>query len=127
MKTEALRLTLFVWICLCFSTLNRVSVSQNYQDYQTWNLPDDAIARLGKEDISQGDRVVAFSPDGRRLGVASTIGVWLYNVKTTREVALPTGHSGWMHAVAFSPDGTKLASGSFEGTVLVWNLEPADH
>ena len=46
-------------------------------DYRTWHLPDGAIIRLGKGRIGEGDRAVAFSPDGQRLAVASGIGVWL--------------------------------------------------
>ena len=84
--------------------------SLTYQDYQRWHLPEKAKARLGKGTISQGDRVVAFSPDGAYIAVASNIGVWLYDAKTTRELALLTTHSIWGHAVAFSPDGTKLAA-----------------
>lgn len=127
MRTRALRFTLFVWICLCYSTLNGVSVAQNYPDYQTWHLPDGAIARLEKGGISQGDRVVAFSPDGERLAVATTIGVWLYDVKTTRALALlPGGRSGWMHALAFSPDGTKLAVGD-GGNIKLWEVSTEIH
>ena len=77
-----------------------------------WNLPDGAIARFGKGGISQGDRVIAFSPDGGLLALATTIGVWLYDVETTRELVLLPGESRWSHALAFSPDGATLASGS---------------
>jgi predicted DNA-binding protein YlxM (UPF0122 family) len=84
--------------------------SLSYQDYQRWRLPEKAKARLGKGTISQGDRVVAFSPDGSYIAVASNIGVWLYDAETSRELALLATYSTWGHAVAFSPDGTKLAA-----------------
>ena len=95
--------------------------SLTYQDYQRWHLPEKAKARLGKGTISQGDRVVAFSPDGAYIAVASNIGVWLYDVKTTRELALLTTHSIWGHAVAFSPDGTKLAAADGR-EIQLWNV-----
>ena len=71
-------------------------------DYRTWHLPDSAIVRLGKGSIES----VAFSSDGQRLIVASSIGVWLYDVATSRELALlPT--ESWVGAL--SPHGTILA------------------
>ena len=102
--------------------LPMMSATIGYLDYQTWGLPESAIARLGKGNISQGDRVIAFSPDGEHLAVTTTIGVWLYDVKTTRELALfAGGRSGWMHAVAFSPDGTLLAAGD-AGDIKLWEV-----
>ena len=52
------------------------------QDYTRWHLPDGALARLGKGGTGQGDRPVAYSPDGTRIAVASGIGIWLYNAVT---------------------------------------------
>ena len=88
--------------------------------YQKWNLPDGAIARLGKGSIGE----MAFSPDGQRLAVASGIGVWLYDVATSRELALLTEHTG-VNAVAFSPDGTTIASGS--NTVKLWDVATGEN
>ena len=70
------------------------------QDYQTWGLPEGAKARLGKGWISD----IAYSPDGTRLAVASSIGIWIYDTETFTEVALLTGHTGYVNALAYSPD-----------------------
>lgn len=48
------------------------------QDYTTWGLPDGAKARLGKGKITGN---IAFTPDGNRLAVASSIGIWIYDVR----------------------------------------------
>ena len=83
--------------------------SLSSQDYQTWHLPDRAKMRLGKGAISQGDRAIVFSPDGVHIAVSSNIGVWLYDAKTGRELALIDTQSIWGNPIAFSPDGAKLA------------------
>ena len=83
------------------------------QDYARWGLPEGAIARLGKGTISD----FAYSPDGARLAVGSSIGIWLYDARTGAEIALFTGHTGILNCVAFSPDGRTLAGGSADGTV----------
>ena len=92
------------------------------QDYTQWSLPEGVRARLGKGQMS-GD--IAYSPDGTRLAVASSIGIWLYDTETHQEVALLTGHTDWVISVSFSPDGSTLASGSSDGTILLWEVIPA--
>ena len=90
-------------------------------DYRTWHLPDGAKMRLGKGAIGEGDRVVTFSPDGQCLAVASDIGVWLYEVATSRALALlPTERQ--IYSVAFSGDGI-LASGSGTKQIELWDVE----
>ena len=54
------------------------------QDVSQWHLPEGAIARLGKGRI----RNIKYSPDGTRLTVASSVGIWLYDTETYQEVAL---------------------------------------
>ncbi|KAK3366322.1 HET-R [Lasiosphaeria ovina] len=39
---------------------------------------------------------------------------------STKPVTLE-GHSDWVRSVAFSPDGQRLASGSYDGTVMIWD------
>ena len=77
------------------------------QDYARWGLPEGAKARLGKGYVT-GD--IAYSPDSAHIAVASSIGIWLYDVGTGDEVNLLTGHTRPVHSVAFSPDGWTLAS-----------------
>ena len=71
-----------------------------------WNLPEGAKARLGKGGIND----ITCSPDGALLTVASKIGIWIYDVQTSDELALLTGHTGSVDRIAFSPNGHTLAS-----------------
>ena len=90
-------------------------------DLQKWHLPDGAIVRLGKGLLGESGQSVGFSPDGQRLAVASGIGVWLYEVTTSRVLALiPT--MSQVNSVSFSSDGTMLASGSSNGDIELWNV-----
>ena len=89
-------------------------------------MPNGAIVRLGKGGVSYKDRGIAFSPDGRRLAVATSMGVWLYDAETFDELALLTGHKEEITTVAFSPNGKILVSGSgfhFPGTLKLWDVE----
>ena len=119
MKTQVFRFTLILLNSLTFSMLTLICAAQP-QDHSRVNLPDGAIARLGKGGVSYRDRGIAFSPNGRRLAVATSMGVWLYDAETFDELALLTGHTEEVTVVAFSPDGKKLASVSgfhFPGTL----------
>ena len=68
-----------------------LSLNSFAQDYTQWGLPEGARARLGKGNISE----LQYSPDGARLAVATSIGIWLYDTATHQEVALLTGHTEW--------------------------------
>ena len=102
------------------STGNILSTGSLDGDYRTWRLPEGAIMRLGKGAIGRGDRALGYSPDGTRLAVASTIGIWLYDVRTGAEVNLLPG--GSVTSVAFSTDGALLASGALDNTVQLWDM-----
>jgi len=89
-------------------------------------LPEGAVMRLGMGWIGRGDRAVAFSPDGKHLAVAASIGVWLWDTKTWEPVKLLYGHTKPVRSIAFSPDGKYLASGSDDYTVKLWDVRTGE-
>ena len=93
------------------------------QDYTRWGLPEGARARLSKGKLHD----IVYSPDGSRFAVASGIGIWLYDAHTGAEIALLTGHTGSVLSVAYSPDGSTLASGSWDGTIRLWDAVTGEH
>ena len=73
---------------------------------------------------------LAFTPCGRYLASGSwwdgteKVSIRLWDVTNGENVATLWSHSTDVEYLAFSPDGTLLASGSFDGTILLWDLKP---
>ena len=84
-------------------------------------LPEGAKARLGKGSVEEG----TYSPDVALLAVGSNIGIWLYDTKTYRELALLAGRMDWVYSLSFSPDSKTIASGGgdMDCTVRLWDVE----
>ncbi len=92
------------------------------QEYTRWNLPDGAKARLGKGGITG----MQYSPDGTRLAVSTTIGIWIYDAKTYEKLTFFRGSNSPSYgnrSISFSPDGNTLASirDSREG-IKLWDV-----
>ena len=50
--------------------------------------------------------------------------ICLWEVETGKQIATFNGHPTDVHALAFSPDNKLLASSSYDGTILLWDLTP---
>ena len=74
---------------------------------------------------------IAFSPCGQYLAYGEVwepglekVAVRLWNISAGENIATFLGHPTDIQCLAFSPDSTILASGSFDHTILLWDLKP---
>ncbi|MCA9238587.1 MAG: WD40 repeat domain-containing protein, partial [Planctomycetales bacterium] len=71
---------------------------------------------------ADGQRPIAFSPDGRFLAGGGLMGtVFIWDVASGRELTRMHGHTGNVRTVAWTPDGARLASGAEDGFVKIWD------
>lgn len=64
-----------------------------------------------------------WSPDGKMLAAASTVGVWLYNDPTLKSPPVLLDDANEMLlSVRFSPDGQRLAALTFTDRVCIWDV-----
>jgi WD40 repeat protein len=69
-------------------------------------------------------RLVALSPDGRRMVGADGLQAAVWDVPARKPLLYLRGHTSPIGCVAFSPDGDRVAAGAGSGTVLVWDGSP---
>lgn len=83
------------------------------QDVTSWNLPDGAIARLGRG----SEPKMAFSPDGQILVIGTCIGLWIYDLVSLSPIAFWEVDQGYVESVTLSPNGKWIAA-SFSGSLV---------
>jgi WD40 repeat protein len=80
-------------------------------------VTENAMTRLGKGWVND----LTFSPNGKVLSVATSIGVYLYQVETMELISfLPS--NAFVKDTVFIDDKT-LVTGASNGTTTVWNIE----
>ena len=100
------------------STRTESMQSDIVQDVTRWNLPEKAKARFGKGRI----RNLTYFPDGTRLAVWSSIGIWIYDVRTGTEIELFARDAGEASGTALSPDGQTFAFTDYTN-IHLWDLQ----
>jgi len=66
---------------------------------------------------------VAWSPDGKALGAASSLGVWQYDANALNQPPHLLASPQWCSDAAYSPDGTTVVCSSYTGDLIVWNAK----
>lgn len=110
--------TIIAWV-IAVLLMQTHQVLANQRDYTGWGLPEGAKARLGKGTFTD----MQLSRDSTRLAIASSAGVWLYDVSTGDEIALITENTALIGLVAFSPDGATLATAAGDDKCRIWDVE----
>ena len=93
---------------------------------------DDYLSRLS---LPQGLEDMFWTAEFSMCGKYFAAGTWwregmekmvicLWEVETGKEIVTFRGHPTDVHALAFSPDNTLLASTSYDGSILLWDLTP---
>lgn len=88
------------------------------QEETRWHLPEGATARYGKGWIND----IEFSPDANLVSVATTIGVWTYDVHTGRAVNLFTGNMSGANAISYASNSSILAAAHWDRKVHLWDV-----
>jgi WD40 repeat protein len=76
-------------------------------------------------DALRGVRML-FAPDGKAFAAALQRTIFVWDVRTGKELARFRSDQGACEALAFSADGKLLASGGGDSTALVWGLPPRE-
>ena len=90
-------------------------------------------ARTGKllgrpETFADGVSSIAFSPDGSTLFWTEGTVIRLWDVGTgLRRWPYFGGHSKSVNSIAFSPDGATLGSGSWDGSIGLWDVRAREN
>lgn len=89
-------------------------------------FPEDEPEEIHAEIYGHAVRMI-FSPDSKILIATglheSAIKIKLFDVESGQEIRTLVGHTEFIETFAFSHDAKILASGSFDGTVLLWDWE----
>ncbi|MDE0484213.1 MAG: hypothetical protein OXI67_16660 [Candidatus Poribacteria bacterium] len=114
---------------LAFSPDSSVLATVSREGIHLWNLDielEDAPILIAGN-LGGFKNELVFSPDGTIL-VGSGMDMWrnpikLWDVETGRSLGALSGHTEPIETLVFSHDGKILASGSNDGTVLLWDWE----
>jgi len=124
-------------VCIAFSPDSNLIACGMRKKILLWDIKrNETIRTLPHAQDSWWPNALAFSPCGqflasgplweRDMGIKK-VAIRLWSVVNGENIAIFRGHTTDVHALYFSPDGAFLASGSYDGTILLWDMKPYLH
>lgn len=103
-----------------------------YGEIRLWNIEEPIpVETIPQTKDSIKPYAITFSPCGRYIASGTwwqkgmeKMAIRLWDVETGVNIHTFWGHTTDVQSLTFSPDSTMLASGSFDGTILLWDVKP---
>ena len=120
------------WHTITVSPCSKIIAVGSYGEILLWCAERFTTLRsIPHPDGKHQRYVLAFSPCSKYLASGTwwqegmeKMAIRLWEVETGENIYTFWGHNSDVQSLAFSPDGTLLASGSFDGTILLWDVKP---
>lgn len=116
-------------IAIAFSSSSSLLAAVSEEGIYLWNLDLEADRKhyIIPANSVGFESTLTFSPDDKVL-VETVLGIWdpqirLWHVETGLSLGNLSGHTEVVESLVFSHDGKTLASGSNDGTVLLWDWD----
>ena len=118
---------------IAFSPCGSIIASGMFGELRLWCAETLTTLLEIPQPQTQKPYALAFSPCGKYLASGTwwqrekgmeRMAIRLWEVATGEEITTFCGHPTDVQSLAFSPDNTLLASGSHDGTILLWDVEP---
>lgn len=109
------------------ATSHRAAIPGSQSEHYWIHVQDVATGKEIRQITTDMVEAIAFSPDGRTLigGGERSPDLYVWEVATGKLRHKFAGHLGTVWRVAFAPNGRTMASGSADGSVLIWDVTGA--
>ena len=117
---------------IAFSPCGKIIAGGMEDEIRLWCAKQLTTFRtIRQPENSRRTYALTFSPCGKYLASGTwwqkgmeKMAIRLWDVETAENIHTFWGHTTDVQSIGFSPDGTLLASGSFDGTILLWDITP---